>query len=651
MHNNAAASTGLLRRHKRVRSLLITLLTACFVLLSGAWWDGRREVRRVLVLTERTTPAVFLILQEIEGALTGGWPYDVQIYTESLEAILFSDLSSQNDLKALYAYKYRALKPDVIIALGPAPIKLLAGSRKEFFPGTPIVFCGSTQEQANDPELDSSFTGAWMVAEPEKTVQAALGLQPETHHLAVVGGSSLYDRSVEDIAQKDLRGFEGKLDRIDLIGLDMPTLLDRVKRLPANTIILFTSLTQDAAGTHFVNPTQSLPMVARAANAPTFGLSDTYVGHGVVGGRVVSFAAQAQIATADAIKILDGAKPQQIPTVQSPNVYLFDWRVLKRWGFSERNLPAGSIVLYREPSLWQRHKGPMLAIILITSLLALLSGYLLVERRRRRLAELELAHEAKFQRLISELSTYFIDLRADKIDAGIDLALFQVVQALEVDRLRMLEFVNKGTDLRITHSSAREAELAPVELLTRKDFPYSIASLLNNQPLVVPGLGRFAEMPATERDLMKSRGMRAGVFVPLEAGEAVIGALCFVSKAERQWSKGLVEQFKMLAQIFANALVRKGADEALLTSELLKGAILSSLSSNVVVADCNGQILSTNSSIEPDLLPGVDRPSTGFRCRCELPQLLSKRQQSRQRDRSGDPVGSQGCTRGSELEI
>jgi signal transduction histidine kinase len=539
-------------------------------------------------------------------------PYDVQVYTESLESILFPDPGAQNDLKALYTYKYRSRKPDVIIALGPAPIKLLVASRKEFFPGTPIVFCGSTKEQANDPELDSSFTGAWMTAEPEKTVQAALRLRPETRHLALVGGDSAYDKSVEDIARKSLRGFEDKLDLIDLIDLDMPSLLSRVKRLPENTIILFTSLTQDATGTHFVNPTQSLPMVADAANVPTFGLSDTFLGHGVVGGRVVSFAAQGQIVAADTIKILQGAKPQEIPIVQSTNVYMFDWRALKRWGLSERNLPSGSIVLYREPTLWQRHGRLVLATILVTSLLALLSGYLLMERRRRRLAELELQREAEFQRLISELSTYFIDLRADKIDIGIDSALSQIAQALEVDRLSMFEFVNNGTDLRMTHCSTKEAERGRVNLLTGQDFAYGIARLSNNQSLVLPNLDQVAEMSAKEREFMRSRGIEACVFVPLEAGEEVLGALCFISKVERQWSEGLVEQFKMLAQIFSNALARKRADEALLTSELLKGAILSSLSSNVVVTDRNGEILSTNSLIEPTFFSGTIDSASEF---------------------------------------
>jgi hypothetical protein len=57
------------------------------------------------------------------------------------------------------------------------------------------------------------------------------------------------------------------------------------------------------------------------------------------------------------IRILQGAKPQEIPIVEGTNVYMFDWRALNRWGLSERNLPPGSIVLYRERTLWEDISG------------------------------------------------------------------------------------------------------------------------------------------------------------------------------------------------------------------------------------------------------------------------------------------------------
>ena len=563
------------------------------------------DVRRVLVLTEQAAPAVTIASQQIESSLTGTkFPFEVQLYTESLEANLFDDLESMDEQRRLYAYKYRFRKPDLILALGPSPIKLIASNVESFFPGTPVVFCGSTREQAANPVLTSDFTGAWMVARVSQTVETALHLQPGTQHLAIVGGQSSYDRNLEEIVRADLRGLEGKLDIIDLTNLGMSSLLDRVSKLPAHTIVLFTSLTKDAEGRHFANH-QSVPMVTRAASAPTYGLADTLVGWGVVGGDVVSFSSQGKIAADDAVKILRGAKPSEIPITEGPTIYMFDWRQLRRWGIAEERLPNGSAVLYREPTLWAKYKWPLIAGALAAALMGLLIAYFWLERARRRRVELEL----EFQRLISELSAYLIDLPADKIDAGIDFALDRISKSIDVERLNLHEFVDNGTDLLSTHGSGNQL---PDKLLLRQDYPYTISRLSKNNELIVANFDLLTEMPTVERELIFSRNVRAGVFLPLEAGGAVLGVLSFVSRTERQWSDSLIEQMRMLAQIFANALVRRRADEALLTSELLKGAILSSLNDNVVVLDHGGTVISTNSWVEPMLLSTSGAPALTF---------------------------------------
>ena len=64
--------------------------------------------------------------------------------------------------------------------------------------------------------------------------------------------------------------------------------LSSLQRLPEHTIILYTAISQDAAGTHFIDETQSLPMVVGVANAPVFVMEDTFVGQGTVGGYVTN---------------------------------------------------------------------------------------------------------------------------------------------------------------------------------------------------------------------------------------------------------------------------------------------------------------------------------------------------------------------------
>ncbi len=64
-------------------------------------------------------------------------------------------------------------------------------------------------------------------------------------------------------------------------------------------------------------------------------------------------------------------------------------------------------------------------------------------------------------------------------------------------------------------------------------------------------------------------GTKSDVIVPLSVGEGpVFGVLTFaVMREEREWSETVVTGFKLIAQVFANALARKRSDETLRESE------------------------------------------------------------------------------------
>jgi PAS domain S-box-containing protein len=147
---------------------------------------------------------------------------------------------------------------------------------------------------------------------------------------------------------------------------------------------------EDAAGARFIDANQSLPMLVRAANAPVFVLEDVDFGSGAVGGNVLSWAATGQIAASMALKILNGERPEGISIVKSTNVYMFDWRALRRWGFKESNLPPGSVLLYRQPSVWELYSGYIIGSISLILVEALLIFGLLWQRARRRKVEGEL---------------------------------------------------------------------------------------------------------------------------------------------------------------------------------------------------------------------------------------------------------------------
>jgi len=165
----------------------------------------------------------------------------------------------------------------------------------------------------------------------------------------------------------------------------MSTLLPRIQHAPEHTILLYGAITQDATGKRFIPATQSLPMVVSAANAPIFVLGDVLVGQGSVGGYVGSYAGQGRLAAEDAMRILGGEKPQNIPIARGANTYLFDWRSLKRWDLKERNLPVGSIVLNRLPTLMEQYGRYVVVGLLLLFAQLVLILELLRQRAKERL--------------------------------------------------------------------------------------------------------------------------------------------------------------------------------------------------------------------------------------------------------------------------
>ena len=400
------------------RFVLALVVAAAFLFPQSIGAQQTKAVRRVLIFNDFSlisSPGGSILDQEIAAGLATS-PYQIELYSESLEVALFPDKPSQDRFREWYIREYADRKPDLIITVGPASLKFMVESHETSFPNTPVIFCGTTEEMLDQLKPDSHFTGVWAVAQPEMTLIAALHLQPDTKHVVVVGGVGAFDQSLEALTKERLRTYESQFEFTYLTNLDMPALLERLRRLPSKTIVYYTSIMEDAAGAHFIDASQSVPIVIGAANAPVFVMDDVDIGKGTVGGDVVSWAADGKVAAAMAVRILDGVKPQQIPVVRNSNVYMFDWRALHRWGFKESDLPPGSIVMFRELSIWERTKRIWISGLLIILSLALLATYLQygrAELKKSRDIQVQLsdhlikAQEKERSRVASELHDDF----------------------------------------------------------------------------------------------------------------------------------------------------------------------------------------------------------------------------------------------------
>lgn len=402
----------------RTRQISLVAVLVFLVLVSGPNSSAQTpQKKNVLVLSDvgLSHSLTAKITEEIVVGLGERPDRHVEVYSESLDMEAFPAKPSGVETRDWLVKKY-AHKLDVVVAVGEGAINFLSNDANAQFSGVPIVICGSVFGQESSRRFDSRFTGTWVKLEPEKTLEVALRLFPDTRHVFVVGGSSDFDKAMLSLTRPALSAFNTKAEIVYLAEMEVGRLLERLENLPDHSIVFYVTFLQDSNGKRFLNATKALPMIAAASNGPDFGMSDTYLGHGIVGGNVLTFEKQGKITAQIVSQLLDGKKAQELPIETLPNMYMFDWHELQTWHIPESSLPSGSVILFREPSLWERTKWAWTTAFLIILGLSALAAYLQYSRkqlkfareRQRQLSGMLInAREQERRRLASELHDDF----------------------------------------------------------------------------------------------------------------------------------------------------------------------------------------------------------------------------------------------------
>jgi signal transduction histidine kinase len=325
---------------------------------------------------------VDLALERILRTRLGGNLYH---YSEYVDTTRLGDPAYVKDVQNLLRSKYEGRQLDVIFVFGDVAVDFISKHRADFFPAIPVVF------SAVDPVVSMpNSTGIVNPISQRKVLDTALRVQPDTRHVAIVAGTTAYDRYYVSAAREEFKPYEGRLTFTYLTGLPMRELLSRVATLPAHSIILFMGVTEDGDGRLFL-PQEMLDSISAAANAPTYGWNGIGMDHGLVGGTVYSPEIMAVHMAGLGLRLMSGESAETIPVTEIDfSTTQFDWRQLQRWNISESRLPANSTILFRPPSAWESYRAYILGGGLILILQTALIVGLVVQRVRRRRVELAL---------------------------------------------------------------------------------------------------------------------------------------------------------------------------------------------------------------------------------------------------------------------
>ena len=372
-----------------VGKVSLLALTVPFLLLFSPVALAAEAPKKVLIFsgTDSGLPSVVLVNQILRSTLERDLPVRVQFYNEALDNHRIPETKYEQEMVTLLQRKYEAEKIDLIFTLGSQALKFLLKHKDEIFTNTPKVFINTNEHELDGLDLGPSVTGVEGRLELKPALDLALSLHPGTRRVVVVTGSSVQDKFWEGFAHSEFKAYENTLEFKYVTNVSIDELKKELASAPPNAIVFFLNFLADREGNGY-SLTESVSLAAPASSAPIYVAIQSGFGPGsVVGGRMISYEALGESGAELGSKILAGARPIDNPPQTIASEAIFDWRELRRWGIDESKLPAGSIVRFKEFSVWELYKWRIIGAITVIVLQALGILWLLFTKAKRRQAE------------------------------------------------------------------------------------------------------------------------------------------------------------------------------------------------------------------------------------------------------------------------
>jgi len=372
-----------------------TLLSAVAVLTMGAIAAGAAEPRHVLLLHAFGHP--YSPWSDMAGSfraeLVKKSPEPIDLYEVSLDTARVQGPQDEGPFVEYIRALLAGRKLDLIVPVGAPAAFFMQRHRSELFPAAPMMIVGADLRRIPGAKLTDNDTGVLLDLDLPAYLKNVLQLLPETTDVAVVVGNSPVERYWTSELHRDFQPFTDRVKIEWFNDLTFNEMLARAASMPQHSVIFWFLLSEDAAGVPYAQD-RALEQLREVSVVPFFAMGDYEFGRGIIGGPLMQTQALGQEAAAVALRILKGETPG---TIDPPPVLfgapIYDWRELRRWNISESRLPSDAIVQFREPSAWEQYRWQIALIAAVLAAQTFLIVYVLIQNRRRRVAEAEAAEQ------------------------------------------------------------------------------------------------------------------------------------------------------------------------------------------------------------------------------------------------------------------
>ena len=282
-------------------------------------------------------------LAGIESVLKDG-KSNIELHVEFMDSKRVVDKNHFYRLFLYYRSKFDQVKLNLIIASDNDAFNFVLRYRDALFPNIPVVFCGVNALNEMLQQKVPLLTGVVEDYDIKATLEVALKLHPQTKEIIAVSNGTPIGAAKKQLFN-DAMAATGKNLKGTII--DDPILSDferLIKERSKDCIVLLLGSFKDKSGTT-LPVEESTPILAKY-DVPLYGVLEYYLGYGIIGGKLISGYHQGALAAQMGLKILQGEPVDRVPIERkSPNLYMFDYTQMVKFGINQGGLPEGSVVI------------------------------------------------------------------------------------------------------------------------------------------------------------------------------------------------------------------------------------------------------------------------------------------------------------------
>ncbi|MDD1793987.1 diguanylate cyclase [Enterovibrio sp. ZSDZ42] len=367
--------------------VMIFLLSASAVSLSSSPVSAETSAKKILFIN--SFHRGYGWSDEVENGLretlsASGQPIELSVVY--LDTLRHDAVPIKDKLADILALKNVNEAIDLVITSDKPAIEFALTHQNTLFPRQPIIYTALTDSSTETMDNAPRITGISEFTDYLNAIDVALTLHPDADSIAFIGSEreGHNQHMVDVIKDNVLPTLSTKINTEIYLDKPLDELDESLSHLSANTIIFALSNTIPKMDGSLYSPAETARLLASVTPLPVYTFWHSHIGHGPVGGQIVTGFSQGKAAAQLALQVLNQDIDAPLPADQvAPASLFFDLEAVEKHQIDSTMLPEGSRFINYQAPIWQEYKTEALTtLVIVFGLSSMVLAFVLLARRQ-----------------------------------------------------------------------------------------------------------------------------------------------------------------------------------------------------------------------------------------------------------------------------